>query len=197
MLIVNLLFYLLSGILVYSSIWVVVASHSVFSLLFLILSFVSLAFILFILECDFLALIFIVVYVGAVAVLFLFSVMMLDAKLQKLTKNLLKYIPIGFFFVLCFFIVLGRPIFLEISKIKIFFTQSFYLNWYFLTDSTAHIYIYGQILYNYFVFHFLIVGLILLVVLIGVVYLTNNYKSNTILNQSVYKQLAVRSNFLY
>lgn len=197
MLITNLLFYFFSGVLVFSAIWVVVASHSVFSLLFLVLSFLSSAFLLFMLECEFLALIFIVVYVGAIAVLFLFSVMMLDAKLKKLTKNLFRYIPVGFFFALCFVFPVACQIFFEVKKTNFFFAQSVYLNLYFLTDSIADIQVYGQVLYVYFILQFLIVGLILLVVLIGVVYLTNTYKNNKTFNQSVYKQLSVRSNFLY
>nr|YP_009485474.1 NADH dehydrogenase subunit 6 [Halamphora coffeaeformis]AVR57538.1 NADH dehydrogenase subunit 6 [Halamphora coffeaeformis] len=198
MLSANVFFYFFSGVLVFSAIMVIVASHSVFSLLFLVLSFIASAFLLFMLECEFLALIFIVVYVGAIAVLFLFAVMMLDAKLQNLTRNISRYLPVGFLFALFFLI----PILLQASKEEassetILSNKNSYANWYDLIDSTLDIEVYGQVLYSYFVLQFLVVGLILLVVLIGVVYLTNTYTSNRMVDQSTYKQLSVTSKFFY
>lgn len=198
MLSTNLLFYFFSGVLVFSAAMVVVASHSVFSLLFLVLSFISSAFLLFMLECEFLALIFIVVYVGAIAVLFLFAVMMLDAKLQNLTRNLFRYLPVGFLFSLGFLVpVLYQIPFITSDEINLLSEGSTYVNWYDLIDSTSDVEVYGQVLYSYFVLQFLVVGLILLVVLIGVVYLTNTYTSNRTVDQSTYKQLSVSSKFFY
>ena len=79
------------------------------------------------------------------------------------------------------------------------FSDSFYLNkyqnWYDLIDSVTDVEAYGQVLYSYFVLHFLIAGFILLLVLVGVVYLTNNYNNNRILEQSVFKQLSRNSKF--
>lgn len=193
----NLLFYFFSGVLVFSAIMVVVASHSVFSLLFLVLSFLASAVLLFMLECEFLALIFIVVYVGAIAVLFLFAVMMLDAKLQNLARNFFRYLPVGFFFALGFLIPVLYQISFGTSESVTFFTQSSYVNWYDLLDSTTDVDVYGQVLYSYFVVQFLVVGLILLVVLVGIVYLTNTYTSNKTVDQSTYKQLSVSSKFFY
>ena len=149
------------------------------------------------LECEFLALIFIVIYVGAIAVLFLFAVMMLDAKRQNLKRNTLYYLPLGFLFTLGFLIpVLYQTSFLtNVSSISI--TKNNYINWYSLLDATSDVSVYGQILYSYFVLQFLVVGLILLVVLIGIVYLANTYTNNRNVDQSTYKQLSVSSNFFY
>jgi NADH-quinone oxidoreductase subunit J len=194
MLSANLLFYFFSGVLVFSAMMVIVASHSVFSLLFLVLSFISSAFLLFMLECEFLALIFIVVYVGAIAVLFLFAVMMLDAKLQNLSRNIFRYIPVGFLFAFGFLLPVLYRMSTGVDNVAI---GSSYTNWYDLIDSTSDVEVYGQVLYSYFVLQFLVVGLILLVVLIGVVYLTNTYSSNKIVDQSTYKQLSVSSKFFY
>lgn len=193
----NLLFYFFSIVLVFSAVMVIVASHSVFSLLFLVLSFLSSAFLLFMLECEFLALIFIVIYVGAIAVLFLFAVMMLDAKLQNLTRNIFKYIPVGFLFALGFLIPILFQVFLTTLTTKNSIIEDNYINWYDLIDSTTDVEVYGQVLYSYFVLPFLVVGLILLVVLIGVVYLTNTYTSGRTVDQSTYKQLAISSKFFY
>ena len=193
----NLLFYFFSGVLVCSAIMVIVASHSIFSLLFLVLSFIVSAFLLFMLECEFLALIFVVVYVGAIAVLFLFAVMMLDAKKLQLERNIFRNLPVGFLFALGFLIPILYYIFSETVDTNIFAIQSSYVNWYDLIDSCFDVEAYGQVLYSYFVLQFLVVGLILLVVLIGVVYLTNIYTSNKIVDQSTYKQLSVSSKFFY
>lgn len=189
----NILFYFFSGVLVFSAIMVIVASHSVFSLLFLVLSFIASSFLLFLLECEFLALIFIVVYVGAIAVLFLFAIMMLDAKLQTLSRNTFRYLPVGFIFALGFLF----PVLYKISLGIVGISINDYTNWYGLIDSASDVDVYGQILYSYFVLQFLVVGLVLLVVLIGVVYLTNIYSSNKTVDQSTYKQLSISSKFFY
>ena len=197
MLSANLVFYFFSGVLVFSAIMVIVASHSVFSLLFLVLSFIASAFLLFMLECEFLALIFIVVYVGAIAVLFLFAVMMLDAKLQNLSRNVFRYLPVSFLFALGFLVPVLYQTFPGTGGNENVLTQNIYVNWYDLIDATSDVEVYGQVLYSYFVLQFLVVGLILLVVLIGVVYLTNTYTSNKTVDQSSYKQLSVSSKFFY
>lgn len=192
MLDLNLLFYFCSIALIFSAVMVVTAQHPVFSLLFLVSSFIFSAFLLLALECEFLALLFIIVYVGAIAILFLFAIMMLESKLINLSKNKIKYFPVG----LVFSIVLLIP-FLNI--LNSYFNQgnnlsnSFYINkyqnWYDLIDSTNDINIYGQLLYSYFVLQFLIAGLILLLVIIAVVYLTSSFEKQTI-QQSTFKQLS-------
>jgi NADH-quinone oxidoreductase subunit J len=192
----DFLFYSFSGILVFSAATVVVAQHAVFALLFLILSFLCSTFLIFLLECEFLALIFLIVYVGAIAVLFLFAVMMLNTKLQDLSRNLLKYLPAGLVFGLSFFI----PVFYQISNsFKSFVlknSQTIYnIGWFDLVDSISEMESYGQILYSYFILQFLIVGLILLLVLIGIVYLINTFNAKQTTNQSTFKQLSVKSSF--
>ena len=196
----NILFFLFSIFLVISAFMVIIAQHSVFSLLFLVSSFIFAAFLLFLLECEFLALLFILVYVGAIAIFFLFAIMMLDSKFNDLSKNTMKYVPVGFVFA----IILLLPI---LNDIKNKFTgnsfyNTFYLNkfqnWYDLADSITDVEVCGQVLYTYFVLQLLIAGLILLLVLVGVVYLTNNCNANKqILEQSVFKQLSRESTFFF
>jgi len=190
----NILFLFFSIVLVFSAVMVVIAQHPVFSLLFLVSSFIFSSFLLFLLECEFLALLFIIVYVGAIAILFLFSVMMLESKLHNLTRNSIKYFPVGILFSL----FLLFPLLYEINTNKYFknsniISKSFYTNnyqnWYDLIDATNDISVYGHVLYSYYVIQFLIAGLILLLVLIGVVYLTNSPNKN-ILEQTTFKQLS-------
>lgn len=189
----NNLFYLFSTLLVLSSFMVILSKHPVFSVLFLVASFLFASFLLFLFECEFLALIFIVVYVGAIAVLFLFAVMMLESKLKDLSKNMIRYLPIGMIVgVLLFFLFLS-----EIDT-YFYYWQGFYVNyyqnWYDLIDSTHDVEVYGQVLYSYFVLQFLIAGLILLLIIIGVVHLTNIYSNEEKpLDQIVFKQLARES----
>lgn len=189
----NIIFYLFSIFLVISSFMVIISKHPIFSLLFLVLSFVFSSFLLFLLECEFLALLFIIVYVGAIGVLFLFAIMMLESKFSDLSKNVLIYISIGTVFgvALLLFILLTIS---ENFRFSIF-SDSLYLdnyqNWYDLIDSTTDVEAYGQVLYSYFILQFLFAGLILLLVLIGVVYLTNTYLiDKQTIEQSVFKQLA-------
>lgn len=188
----NLLFYFFSFLLIFSALMVVVAQHAVFSLLFLISCFLSSSFLLFLLECEFLALLFIIVYVGAIAILFLFAIMMLESKLNNLSKNTMKYVPVGFLFGFFFLIPLSHEIstFFEKNAYIDSFYVNKYSNWYDLLDSITDVEVYGQLLYSYFVLQFLIAGLILLLVLVGVVYLTNTYNSDQKFEQSIFKQLS-------
>src|SRR5689334_23884556 len=88
-------FYLFGGITVASAVMVIAARNPVHSVLFLILAFVNAAGLFMIAGAEFLAMILIVVYVGAVAVLFLFVVMMLDVDFAELKQGFLQYLPIG------------------------------------------------------------------------------------------------------
>ena len=88
-------FYLFAGVCVASAIMVIAAKNPVHSVLFLILAFVNAAGLFVLLGAEFLAMILIVVYVGAVAVLFLFVVMMLDVDFAELRQGFLNYMPIG------------------------------------------------------------------------------------------------------
>src|SRR5271166_295551 len=88
-------FYLFAGVCVASAIMVIAAKNPVHSVLFLILAFVNAAGLFVLMGAEFLAMILIVVYVGAVAVLFLFVVMMLDVDFTQLRAGVLQYLPIG------------------------------------------------------------------------------------------------------
>jgi len=92
---VTLLFYLFSSITLVSGAMTITARNPVHSVLFLILTFCNAAGLLILLNLDFFALIFLVVYVGAIAVLFLFVVMMLNIKLAGMNENVLRYLPFG------------------------------------------------------------------------------------------------------
>lgn len=178
---VDILFYSFSSLLLLSSFMVVVVQNTVYSVLFLVLSFISAAGLLFLLECDFMSFLFIIVYVGAIAVLFLFVVMMIDVKTVSTRKNYLKYFP--------FASVIGLVLFIEIVYIIFDTFQSnpyikdkdlqlnSYINWYDKIDAISENEAVGQVLYTEYVFQFLIAGNILLLSVIGAVVLTLNRRS--------------------
>jgi len=179
---VDILFYSFSSLLLLSSFMVVVVKNTVYSVLFLVLSFISAAGLLFLLECDFMSFLFIIVYIGAIAVLFLFVVMMIDLKPVSIRKNYLKYFP--------FASVIGLVLFVEIVYIIFDTFQSnpyikdnylqlnSYINWYDKIDAISENEAVGQVLYTEYVFQFLIAGNILLLSVIGAVVLTLNRRSD-------------------
>jgi NADH:ubiquinone oxidoreductase subunit 6 (subunit J) len=124
---------------------------------------------------------------------------MLEFKLDDLSKNLMKHLPVGIIFGFFLFLPLVYQITLHFENNP--YPNSFffntYRNWYDLIDSVADVEVYGQILYSYFVFQFLVAGLILLMVLIGVVFLTNTFNNKQTLEQSIFKQLSRNSKFFF
>src|ERR1700732_1463296 len=88
-------FYLFAGVCVASAVMVVTARNPVHSVLFLILAFVNASGLFILMGAEFLAMILVVVYVGAVAVLFLFVIMMLDVDFAELREGFLNYLPVG------------------------------------------------------------------------------------------------------
>lgn len=95
MLLTGLAFYIFSAILVAAAVMVISAKNPVHSVLYLILCFFNAAGLFVLIGAEFVAMILVIVYVGAVAVLFLFVVMMLDINFQELRRGLLQYLPIG------------------------------------------------------------------------------------------------------
>src|SRR5450631_472531 len=95
MIVAALFFYLFAGVCIGSAFMVIAAKNPVHSVLFLILAFVNASGLFVLLGAEFLAMILVVVYVGAVAVLFLFVVMMLDVDFAELKQGFLQYLPIG------------------------------------------------------------------------------------------------------
>lgn len=162
-------FYIFSAVILLSSIMVITTKNPVHSVLFLILTFFNGAGLFIILHAEFLAMILIIVYVGAVAVLFLFVVMMLDFKISLEKNNILKYLPIGFFVGLVFvselIIVLINTKF-DISNIQILVNPMIKFKG--LTNTEAI----GSVLYTDYILYFQLSGVILLVAMIGSIVLT-------------------------
>ena len=168
MLLYSVTFYIFAAVAVLSALMVISAKNPVHSVLFLILSFVNAAGLFVLLGAEFLAMILLIVYVGAVAVLFLFVVMMLDINFIKFRKGFLQYLPFG--------ALLGIVLLVELGIL--FLTESFsqmslveYSNnpAFIEKENTKQI---GELLYTYYFYLFQISGIILLVAMIGSITLT-------------------------
>lgn len=155
-------FYLFATILVLSSLMVISARNPVHSVLFLILAFFNAAGLFVLLGAEFIAMILLIVYVGAVAVLFLFVVMMLDINFAELRKGAMQFVPLG---LLLGLVLLGELSMLYMSAPLPDLKPAIVQN----VDNTKAL---GQILYTSYVFPFQVSGLILLVAMIGAIVLT-------------------------
>jgi NADH-quinone oxidoreductase subunit J len=186
MLVQALAFYLFAGITLLSGLLVISARNPVHSVLFLILAFFNAAGLFILLGAEFIAMILVIVYVGAVAVLFLFVVMMLDVTFADLRKGAMQYVPIG----------LGVGALLLVELVIM------YLSWSFVpvvAENLAHpetafegvtnTESLGQILYTDYIFAFQGAGLVLFVAMVGAIVLTHRSRPG-VHRQSVVTQHA-------
>ena len=184
--------YFMCAVLLGSAAMVIVSKNPLHSVLFLVTSFLSASMLLFLFENEFLALFFLIIYLGAIAILFLFVVMMLDIKYRELQTSRL-YLPVG--------ILIGSTMLVEVygafSKIFSKYTNvsgqehNLYLNWYDMLDALPDLYVFGQIFYTHYVLQILIAGLILYLAVIGVAFLTvKSAFSRTVNEQSIFRQLS-------
>jgi len=162
-----LAFYLFAAILIASAVMVIAAKNPVHSVLFLILAFFNAAGLFVLLGAEFLAMILVVVYVGAVAVLFLFVVMMLDIDFAELKRGSLQYLPFGVLIglILVAELVLAGSAWVLRPAAKTALASATPAG---VTNTAAL----GHILYTDYVYYFQIAGLVLLVAMIGAIVLT-------------------------
>jgi len=183
----SLFFYFFSTIAVFAALMVIVSRNTVYSVFFLILVFISIAILFIMIGAEFLGMIILIVYVGAVAVLFLFVVMMLNIT-EQLTerssrKGLVNNISIGS--------IVGVIIFLELLvvvggwKYKGTFVPLSTIN---LNLDISNTHALGNILYTDYIHLFQISGMILLVAMIGAITLTFSKREN-IKRQSYFNQI--------
>lgn len=185
-------------LLVLSGLMVAFSTNPVESVLFLILTFLNAGAILILFNAEFLGLIFIIVYVGAIAVLFLFVIMMLNVKVHEnifaklFRKNFNNVIITMFFFYLVSVLMF---VYLKTLFGQADFLVENILNSETLIDSLNNIDSLGQALYNYYLVCFLIAGFVLLIALVGAIILTLRF--NTVQkSQLTSRQLSRTDNFL-
>ncbi|MFC4347690.1 NADH-quinone oxidoreductase subunit J [Kordiimonas lipolytica] len=186
-------FWLFAGITILSGLLVILAKNPVHSVLWLILAFFSAAGLFVLMGAEFLAMLLVIVYVGAVAVLFLFVVMMLDINFVELRQGIMQNAPIG--------VVVGLVLLVELGTLG--------ATWHFGEDvgknaaapmpvaeqveNTAAL---GNVIYTDYIFIFQMSGLILLVAMIGAIVLTHRTRPG-VRRQNVSKQNARRPEEAY
>jgi len=183
----------MGALVIISAIKVIVSKNPLHSVLFLVTSFLASSILLFLFENEFLALFFLIIYLGAIAILFLFVVMMLDIKYRDLQTSKL-YLPVG--------ASVGITLLVEIygAFSKVFskhtnvsmLEHNSYINWYDNLDALSDIYVLGQIFYTHYVLQILMAGLILYLAVIGVAFLTvkSAFAKGEKREQSLFRQLS-------
>jgi NADH-quinone oxidoreductase subunit J len=179
-----LFFYLFAGVCVAAAFMVIASRNPVHSVLYLILAFFNAAGLFVMMGAEFLAMILVVVYVGAVAVLFLFVVMMLDVDFAELRQGFLNYMPVG---LLVVGIVIGELLFVA-------------LTWVIAPDAPkalgspipgniTNTEALGRVLYTQYVYYFQGAGVVLLIAMIGAIVLTLRHKPS-VKRQNIADQVA-------
>ena len=158
-------------IIVFNAVGVIFSKNSIHSIVFLVIVFLASAGLLFLLECEFFALIFLIIYVGAIAVLFLFAIMLLD--LKNLTSNShysSKYFVFGILITLnfLFFVIEGVDYFCVSNPYDNIILLPNMHKTFFNEDVISEIFVIGQVLYTYYLLQFLLSGIILSLGVIGV-----------------------------
>jgi NADH-quinone oxidoreductase subunit J len=186
MIVSALFFYLFAGVCIASAFMVIAAKNPVHSVLFLILAFVNASGLFVLMGAEFLAMILVVVYVGAVAVLFLFVVMMLDVDFAEFRQGFLQYLPVGtmvgiIFLTELLLVVGGWTIGPDIPQTITAPIPS--------VANTTNTEALGQVLYTRYIYYFQAAGIVLLVAMIGAIVLTLRHKPN-IKRQNIADQVA-------
>ncbi len=186
MIVQALVFYLFATVTVAAAVMVLSARNPVHSVLFLILAFFNSAGLFVILGAEFLAMILVVVYVGAVAVLFLFVVMMLDISYAEMREGFLQYLPlggiIGLILLMELVVIVGSWAFSPDAVKQIAAPSS---------QAVANTEALGNILYTQYVYYFQAAGMILLVAMIGAIVLTHRTREG-LRKQKIADQVARR-----
>jgi NADH-quinone oxidoreductase subunit J len=184
--IASLAFYLFAFVLILSALLVISARNPVHAVLFLILAFFNAAGLFVLLGAEFIAFILAIVYVGAVAVLFLFVVMMLDVSFASLRKGAMQYVPLG--------LVIGAVLLAEMGMMMAAWDQTHIVLAGAATKLPADIsntHALGRVLYTYYALPFQIAGLVLLVAMIGAIVLTLRVRGG-VLRQKISEQVGVK-----
>lgn len=182
-------FYLFASLLIASAAMVIFARNPVHSVLWLIVAFFNAAGLMVLIGAEFIAMLLVIVYVGAVAVLFLFVVMMLDIDFAELRAGFVKNVPLGLMLavVLVAELVLGIGAY-RAGAVKLGTPESGAAT---VVDSVPNIEAIGSLLYTKYIFLFESAGLILLVAMVGAIVLTHR-KSHGTKGQNVSRQVQRR-----
>ena len=183
-----LLFYTFSFTIIASALMVIFSKQPINSVLFLIFSFINASGLFLLAGAEFLALIIVIVYVGAVAVLFLFVIMMLDFNPQTIKEDTKKYLPVG--------LLVGSVLFLEIILMMYspeIFSKEFKIIGRIVETDLTNTEILGSLIYTEYFLQFQMAGFILLVAMIGAIVLTLRHR-DYVRRQNIHDQVSRNPN---
>lgn len=174
-----ILFYVFSSLALVSSIMVISLANAVHSVLFLILVFCNIAALLLLSGAEFLAFMLLIVYVGAIAVLFLFVVMMLNVRSNIYKASIWSNSPVSLFIFIAIFMQFICTVNLNFEFAESVLDNSLlWNNWITENNGISNVEVVGEILYTKFSFIFLTSGFILLIAMIGAIVLTMHQRSD-------------------
>lgn len=192
----SILFYFFALLILLSSLFVINSRNPVHSLISLILVFCNGVIFLIFLEVDFLGMIFLVIYIGAIAVLFLFVVMMLNIKLIELNENFLKYLSIVVLTITLCIMNLLMIAWKNLITLPNFLKTRELISWSLNLNYLSNIELLGIVLYTYYFYLFILASLILLIGMIGAITLTL-YQESNIKRQEIFQQVYHKLQFQY
>ena len=179
-----LLFYIFSLTIIASALMVIFSKQPINSILFLIFSFINAAGLFLLAGAEFLALIIVIVYVGAVAVLFLFVIMMLDFNPETIKEETKKYLPVG--------LLVGSVLFVEIILMMNspeIFSKEFKIIGRIVETDLTNTEILGSLIYTEYFLQFQMAGFILLIAMIGAIVLTLRHR-DFVRRQNIHDQVS-------
>jgi NADH-quinone oxidoreductase subunit J len=194
------IFYCFFSLAIFSSIFVILSANPVFSALFLVLSFFNVSSLIFFLQLDFIPVTLIIVYVGAIAILFLFVLMMLNIKIVEFKNEKLSFLPLIMLFCLVAIIELMFIIHFNFDSIhsSISYQSSFLtdfgltslysFDFFQMLQGFSNIKSLGQLLFVNFSFHFIIAGYVLFLAMIAAITSTMS-KKFVVKSQQIYAQV--------
>ena len=166
-------YYFFAGITLFSALFVVLSRNPVHSVLWLILTFFGASGLFILLGAEFLALILMIVYVGAVAVLFMFVVMMLNINFKEIKSRLTKYLPLGVLIGLVLFVELGLVFGDFVPTLSPKGDKNLLINE--EIENTRQL---GLVLYTDFIIYFQLAGIVLLIAMLGAIVLTHQRRKD-------------------
>jgi NADH-quinone oxidoreductase subunit J len=186
MAITQILFYVLAAVLVVAAVGVITARNPVHAALFLVFAFINSAVIWLLLQAEFLAIVLVLVYVGAVMVLFLFVVMMLDVNLAQLREGFTRYAPLGLLIAVIVVIEIGSVVWVQhLGGIPPAAADVQAVNY----SNTRAL---GELLYTHYLYPFELAAVILLVAIVAAIVLTMRQREG-MKAQDINAQVAVRA----
>lgn len=169
-------FTLFSPLIIISSLLIIISKNSITSVLYLICVYVLSALILLLLGAEFLSVLIVIIYIGAISILFLFVIMMLNLRIVEVYNSLVSYFPIGSFLGIFFFFEFFLIIKTDLQFLSLTYNVNNYLHLGLISNnlvwSYSNLYLLGDILYNSYSYLLIIAALILLLAMVGSMVLT-------------------------